>query len=94
MMKGKRLIGLIIAGVLLVFVVCALVFGGEEPAVWTLPVIAAGVWAMTIVDTIAYRTEPYEGMQKKNEFVRIVGGYIFAVILTVISVIFAVMGEF
>ena len=36
MMKGKRLIGLIIAGVLLVFVVCVLVFGGEEPAVWTL----------------------------------------------------------
>ena len=60
----------------------------------TLPVIAAGVWAMTIVDTVAYRTEPYAGMQKKNEFVRIVGGYIFAVILTVISVIFAVMGEF
>lgn len=48
---------------------------------------------MTIVDTIAYRTEPYEGMQKKNEFVRIVGGYIFAVILTVISVIFAVMAN-
>ena len=94
MMKGKRLIGLIIAGVLLVFVVCVLVFGGEEPAVWTLPVIAAGVWAMTIVDTVAYRTEQYVGMQKKNEFVRIVGGYIFAVILTVISVIFAVMGEF
>ena len=94
MMKGKRLIGLIIAGVLLVFVVCVLVFGGEEPAVWTLPVIAAGVWAMTIVDTVAYRTEPYSGMQKKNEFVSIVGGYIFAVILTVISVIFAVMGEF
>ena len=93
-MKGKRLIGLIIAGVLLVFVVCVLVFGGEEPAVWTLPVIAAGVWAMTIVDTVAYRTEPYASMQKKNEFVRIVGGYIFAVILTVISVIFAVMGEF
>lgn len=93
-MKGKRLIGLIIAGVLLVFVVCVLVFGGEEPAVWTLPVIAVGVWAMTIVDTVAYRTEPYAGMQKKNELVRIVGGYIFAVILTVISVIFAVMGEF
>ena len=66
MMKGKRLIGLIIAGVLLVFVVCVLEFGGEEPAVWTLPVIAAGVWAMTIVDTVAYRTEPYAGMQKKN----------------------------
>lgn len=94
MMKGKRLIGLIIAGVLLVFVVCVLVFGGEEPAVWTLPVITVGVWAMTIVDTVAYRTEPYEGMQKKNELVRIIGGYIFAVILTVISVIFAVMGEF
>ena len=37
MMKGKRLIGLIIAGVLLVFVVCVLVFGGEEPAVWLRP---------------------------------------------------------
>ena len=91
-MKGKRIVGLIIAGVVLIAVICFMIFGDEKSAPWSLPVLSVGMWAMAIADTVAYRAEPYQGLQKKSEFVRIVGGYVFAVILTVLTVIFLVKG--
>lgn len=91
-MKGKRLIALIIAGIMLAAVICFMVFGDEKSAPWSMPILAVGMWAMAIADTVAYRNEPYQGIQKKSEFVRIVGGYVFAVVLTVLTVIFLVGG--
>ncbi|MCI8388737.1 MAG: hypothetical protein HFE63_09755 [Clostridiales bacterium] len=87
-MNKYKLIGLIIAVILL----CAALifkFAGGSAAV-ALPLLTLGVWAMIAAQTVDYKKTDADGITKKVEFARLIGGYIIAVLVSAGTVIYLI----
>ena len=91
-MNKYKISGLILAVILLVAALLFKFFGGDsfEPIAFIL--LTIGVWAIVIVDTIAYKKCPEPGFSRNLELARLIGGYIFAVIVTAGVVIYFLFG--
>ena len=92
-MNKYKLSGLILAVILLAAALLFKFFGGDdfEPIAFIL--LSIGVWAIGVVETIAYKKCPEPGFGKNLELARLIGGYIFSVIVTAGVVIYFLFGS-
>ncbi len=90
-----KIAGLILAVILLAAaIICkfALVGSDASAAKISLPLLASGLWAIMVFDTLAYKSTEAEGIQKKLELSRLIGGYLVTAFVTVAIVILLVSG--
>ncbi|MGN1129456.1 MAG: hypothetical protein ACI4T6_10960 [Candidatus Flemingiibacterium sp.] len=92
-MNRYKLAGTLIAALLLIVsVIVRYRFATSEAAVLALPIVSVGLWALTVFDTLAYRTSKSDAIKKRGELIQLTALYIISALISVGTVIYIVTG--
>ncbi len=85
-MNKYKLAGLIIALFLLIIAIVAMQF--ESTGKFFPIIITVGLWALSVVELLAYKTSKGREMLGGAELIRVISLFVVAVLLTLASVIY------
>ena len=89
-MNKFKITGLVLAVILLIAALLFKFFGSDGSEIVAFILLSIGVWAIVIVDTISYKKYPEQGFSRNIELARLIGGYIFSLIVTVGVIIYII----